>query len=32
MFVYYSAPTGKVVRYSCIITLIQARLLDVSVS
>ena len=32
MFVYHNAPTGKVVRSSCIIELPQGRLLDVRVS
>jgi hypothetical protein len=30
--VYHSDPTGKVVRCSCIIAILQERLLDVSVS
>ena len=32
MFVNHSAPTGKAAGYSCIIALLQERLLDVSVS
>ena len=32
MFVFHNAPTGKVVICSCIITLLQDRLLGVRVS
>ena len=32
MFVYHSAPTGKVVGCSCIIALLHGRLKDVRVS
>jgi hypothetical protein len=32
MFVYYRAPTWKVVRYYCIIAILQEMLLDVRVS
>ena len=32
MFVYHSAPTGKVAGCKCIIAILQERLLDVRVS